>query len=638
MKQLYSLRKDFAIIGLTGRSGAGCSTIAAKLSNPAYIEELYSRTDISSETNNTDKLKFNICLRFLAFENNFKPFYTIKYSHILFYQMLYESFYKQKTKEEALNFLIKIVFPSKEFNNNRFLKDDESYDRILAILIATLEETEDIFKSYECDTLEICLKDEEKDTYCDFFTRISPLAQYFFDLLREIDYTKTNLFLQDIACNLRATGSVSYYSGKSQESIANIYIIAETINRLIKCFREKNGHGRIVIDSLKNSLELTFFKERYAAFYCIATNKLERERIDFKFDKIKFFNEENAKYHLEQNIKIDKAEYAGKEVNQGEFASPDIENCIQKSEFHIFYSDNYEHYKEQLVNESEIETNLDNQLVKFLALLFHPGIITPSPQERNMQVAFIAKANSGCISRQVGAVVTDSNHSIKAIGWNDVAQNQIPCNLRNLTDFAKGLNKDHYSDFEKGEGDNYNDGSTFDKKIISMVGERDLHNELEGRNCSFCFKTCHNVFEGKSNQVHTRSLHAEENAMLQITKYGGQGIKDGSLYTTASPCELCSKKAFQLGIKTIYFIDPYPGIATSHILKSGIKKENNPTLLMFRGAVGRGFHKLYEPFMAYKDELNIRANIHPKLDKITIITDLTKDENKQRQIEKILNV
>lgn len=63
-----------------------------------------------------------------------------------------------------------------------------------------------------------------------------------------------------------------------------------------------------------------------------------------------------------------------------------------------------------------------------------------------------------------------------------------------------------------------------------------------GRNVSYCFKSEFNKMTGKSNQVHTRSLHAEENAFLQITKYGGRGIKDGSLFTTASPCELCAKK------------------------------------------------------------------------------------------------
>jgi Cytidine and deoxycytidylate deaminase zinc-binding region len=119
-----------------------------------------------------------------------------------------------------------------------------------------------------------------------------------------------------------------------------------------------------------------------------------------------------------------------------------------------------------------------------------------------------------------------------------------------------------------------------------------------------CFKSLRNsITEGK-NQVHTRSLHAEESAFLQITKYGGNGIKGGKLFTTASPCELCSKKAYQLGIKVIYYIDPYPGIAGKQILNAGAI-ENQPTVRLFNGAIGKAYHWLYEPIMSYKDELSL---------------------------------
>lgn len=130
--------------------------------------------------------------------------------------------------------------------------------------------------------------------------------------------------------------------------------------------------------------------------------------------------------------------------------------------------------------------------------------------------------------------------------------------------------------------------------------------KLGGRNCPYCFKTAYNTFSGEKNQVHTRSLHAEENAMMQISRYGGQGLKNGYLFTTASPCELCAKKAYQLGIRTIYFIDPYPGISRNHILKS--MERNDPEMVLFSGAVGRAYHKLYEPFLSQKDELALLTN------------------------------
>mgnify|MGYP003625896520 FL=1 len=253
-----------------------------------------------------------------------------------------------------------------------------------------------------------------------------------------------------------------------------------------------------------------------------------------------------------------------------------------------------------------------------------------------MQIAYNAKANSGCISRQVGAVVTDASFSVKAIGWNDIPRYQIPCNLRNANDLINGKNDLHFSEFEKGDNGVYPNGDNFKTKFTEEFSGVD-YEKLEGRPCSFCFKTYHNAFEGEKNQVHTRSLHAEENAMLQITKYGGQGLKKGNLFTTASPCELCSKKAFQLGIKQIFYIDPYPGIATTHILTNSRKEVEKPKLLMFQGAVGKGFHKLYDPFLSQKDELAILANVKPKQNKTLKIENLTEQEDERDLIARIIN-
>ena len=86
---------------------------------------------------------------------------------------------------------------------------------------------------------------------------------------------------------------------------------------------------------------------------------------------------------------------------------------------------------------------------------------------------------------------------------------------------------------------------------------------------------------------------------------GGQSLKNGTLYTTASPCELCAKKAYQLGIKLIIYIDPYPGISMRHIFANGY---NKPNTKLFTGVIGKSYNKLFEPFLAYKDELAIIQN------------------------------
>lgn len=348
-------------------------------------------------------------------------------------------------------------------------------------------------------------------------------------------------------------------------------------------------------------------------------------------------DKDKINYEFSCNKKFDDNEYKLDHFKKGLFSSPDIENCIQKSDYHIFIDEIneieqvelFEVEKEGFLNSKQVKELINDsvndsknsfeyrslklQLLKLICLIKQPGIITPSSIERCMQIAFNSKLNSGCISRQVGAVITDKYFSIKSVGWNEVPEGQTPCSLRNIYDLKKNVDKDTFSNFEKSQTITvYNNGKTFKENATDdLDDEQKVFEKLGGRNCPFCFKEFHNSFEGEKNQVHTRSLHAEENAMLQITKYGGQSVKDGNLFTTASPCELCSKKAYQLGISNVFYIDPYPGIAKTQILKGGNKEEKNPNLFMYQGAVGRGFNKLYEPFMSIKDETKIRSGIKP---------------------------
>ena len=67
----------------------------------------------------------------------------------------------------------------------------------------------------------------------------------------------------------------------------------------------------------------------------------------------------------------------------------------------------------------------------------HPGLVTPSHIERCMQMAYNTRLNSGCLSRQVGAIITDQNYSVKAVGWNDVAEGQVSCALRELCEYKE---------------------------------------------------------------------------------------------------------------------------------------------------------------------------------------------------------
>ncbi|MEK4251887.1 hypothetical protein [Paenibacillus sp. FSL W7-1287] len=338
----------------------------------------------------------------------------------------------------------------------------------------------------------------------------------------------------------------------------------------------------IVIDAFRNPYEVSFFKDRYSGFHLISINTDEKTRSD------RLMNQK--KLNIEDIKDIDATESPSKLNGVEKFTNQSIPDCLQISDIHL--------YNPQ--NEKEGLNYLKIQLVKYISLIQHPGLITPTHEERCMQIALTAKVNSGCLSRQVGAVVTDSNYSIKSIGWNDVPEGQISCSLRNMEKLLRNDDVDSFSEYELTD-------PTFRQYIVDNTSHKLTRNtqdnnesNTQDRFFSYCFKDIQNGIDGEKNQVHTRSLHAEENAFLQLSKYGGEGIKGGYLFTTASPCELCSKKSYQLGIRKIYYIDQYPGISKKHILNNG---SLIPKLQLFNGAVGKTYHQIYTPIMALKDEL-----------------------------------
>lgn len=633
LNNFYKLRKDFTIIGLTGRIGTGSSKISNLLSDDNFISNINYNS--SKPIKSAEETKFDICFNYLSHKGNWRSYKVISYKEILLLHVFYEAVKSKKFKECFTSILC--LNGDNDYYKNRFgKKEDDEFiiNRIYPILDKYESKLIEVFPENEND-INQWLKDDKNSLFIKFyFEEFKNISNELYIELNKYSATKRTRFNHDVANNLRKYGSCLNVNGceTCEETYDYIYTVAETINRLIKLWRKSNNDiTHVVIDSLKNSLELMYFKEKYSGFYMVAVNKDETERLNYLKTKKEIIN------HCDNLIHLDKIEYKGDEVNKGILSSPDIENCIQKSDFHIFHSDN------NLLNSENRENNLEHQLIKLLALINQPGIITPTPEERIMQIAYSAKYNSGCISRQVGAVITDKHFAVKSIGWNDVAQNQMPCKLRSIKDLVSEDNRNHhlFSDYEKNGfayEDNNSEKVSFIKAVDKSVKEADF-DKLEGKHCSFCFKSFQNEFENEKNQVHTRSLHAEENAMLQITKYGGMAVKDGYLFTTASPCELCSKKAFQLGITNIYYIDPYPGIAMQHTLKNGVDEKLNPILKMFKGAVGRAYFKLYEPFISYKDEISILTGLKPKkeINIEKIINNLTSDEIIKNKIIALLN-
>lgn len=467
------------------------------------------------------------------------------------------------------------------------------------------------------------------------------------------------VILQDIGINLRAWGKplVSVKSmEKEQVKEDGFLMIAQRINLCLKILRDALQQKKefreillqktdaagncayakslelldqgtqqvlVAIDSIKNPFESQYLKARYSSYYLVAMYTDENERrkrlegapkrltpaeidaIDTieqleEYKKYLRNKQEGESQQADQTTILtvsslapirEKLEYGGlKKVCP--FIMQNVGHCIETADIFI---NNREDNQQRLL--------LKWNLVRYVSLIMNPGLVLPTAVERCMQIAQIAKVNSGCISRQVGAVLTDAQYRIRSVGWNDTAPGRVPCAYRDILDIFHHWSTKAYSDFENDDTDRFQ-AQLHQPGYPERLEEAGRCMERVGKRLPYCFKDIYNTIDENKNQVHPRSLHAEERAFLDLADQGGSSIKGGYLFTTSSPCELCAKKVCYMGISKVYYVEPYSGISGKHVMSDG-PAEQRPVQELFTGAIGRAYTYLYTPILPKKDEIEM---------------------------------
>lgn len=138
----------------------------------------------------------------------------------------------------------------------------------------------------------------------------------------------------------------------------------------------------------------------------------------------------------------------------------------------------------------------------------------PSWDEYFMEIAEVVKKRSTCLRRQVGAIIVKDNR-ILSTGYNGAPKGLKHC-------------------FETG-----------------------------------CMRSNLNVPSGERHEL-CRGLHAEQNAIIQAAVFG-TAIDGATIYTTLSPCVLCTKMIINSGIKRIVLREAYnDSLSIKMLEESGI--------------------------------------------------------------------
>ena len=141
-------------------------------------------------------------------------------------------------------------------------------------------------------------------------------------------------------------------------------------------------------------------------------------------------------------------------------------------------------------------------------------------------MAYSNSLRSSCLKRKVGSVIVDAKGNVFSSGYNEVPLFEKPC---------PSLYEDYYRSNKK-------------KEIEKIFDSGGVSDDLKG-----------NILAKMKLLEKCRALRAEENAILNVARFGSATVlKGATLYTTTYPCNLCANKIAQMGIKKIVYYEPYP--------------------------------------------------------------------------------
>jgi deoxycytidylate deaminase len=333
--------------------------------------------------------------------------------------------------------------------------------------------------------------------------------------------------LQDFGDAKRKEKGMDYYARKAYEEI-------EYAN---------NPDSKWAIESIRNPDEIHFFREKSQRFFLFGVYATKEKRWDRVRTK-PIYNGDKKKFEEDDDR------------DTGRESPPygqRVEDCFAESDVVVSNEDNF-----ALVGNTPFK-GFQGKIENFVQVISKPLTKRqPTQVESLMAAAYTMSQRSSCLKRKVGAVIVDDEGNIVSSGFNEVPRHGRPC----FDDYKKCGRTVFWEDFAADLKREYpNEG----EKILKRFRQR--------------FRILDNC----------RSLHAEENAIINLARNGGGVSLDRcTLYTTTYPCRLCANKIVNLGIKRVIYLEPYPDPEAKVILEKGGPKDE-----FFEGITFKAYSRVY---------------------------------------------
>ncbi|HWB27386.1 MAG TPA: anti-phage dCTP deaminase [Chitinophagaceae bacterium] len=424
-----------------------------------------------------------------------------------------------------------------------------------------------------------------------------------------------------------------YATTKTEKNVGETTHFTTLMNKIIGGDELREKYSNSVLAELAiNDIHLSRHEDDEGTLEFKETEELKSRRVCFIVDSIKHKEELDLLREVYKDIFYFFSIFSPiserkANLNKKGLSPSEIEKIIE--------TDNFENSKHgQNVKDTFVEGDffvrvsnenlsaLNSKIDRYLTIIFESGIVTPHPNEIAMYEAKSAAGNSACLSRQVGAAITNNRGEIISRGWNDVPK--FGGNLYkegdiedNRCKFAGYCSNDRTKDIL---ADNILTNILSDPKVDQQVGlKKLLKADVELRN--LIVSIIRKSSKVKDLIEFSRSVHAEMHAIIIGSQLAGSKMIGGKLFCTTYPCHNCARHIIVAGIKEIFYIEPYSKSLCLALHNDAMTEDetedNKVKLLMYDGVAPRRYMDFFIMRRSRKDSdgkinLEFKDHFNPK--------------------------
>lgn len=366
-----------------------------------------------------------------------------------------------------------------------------------------------------------------------------------------------------------------------------------------------------ILDSLKNTAEVQLLRDVYGATFRLVAVHCDYDR---RFKRLFGSIGSEAKFAGATREQV--IEFMSRDEMDKSKHGQQVREVFHLADY--FVDDNHD---------EKINVANNANLKRFCEILLGSGFHRPTPDETAMYTAFSVALRSSCLSRQVGAALSNENGQIISIGSNDVPK------FGGGT-YLEGAKLDCRCAFWKWKGA---DGKEFvgchntrHKQFIAEEIKQAVKDHLisklpsitskhDGTDNTLLIKAMDECITAgmadfsiprvKDLVEYSRSIHAEMDALFSAARQG-ISTKNTTLYCTTFPCHNCARHMVTAGVKKVLYVEPYvkslaldlhsDSIGTKDI--QNLEQQTKMVVLPFTGVGPRMYEDHFIKSAELKDE------------------------------------